>query len=134
MKGLFNSILLAVTLAITVNIVDIFIVLVTEYFEIKGSKFLKLGFFSTVIYGGIVSVSGYIFSYGENGILTKLIQNFFPDSGANWFSGYLRVVFVMTFSVTSNHMIFLTNALKKVDYHTIEAAQNLGESTFGILR
>lgn len=132
-KGLFNSILLAVTLSITVNIVGVFIVLVTEYFEIKGSKFLKLGFLSTLIYGGIVLVSGYIFSYGENGILTKFIQNIFPNYNAGWFSGYLGVVFVMTFSVTSNHMIFLTNALKKVDYHTIEAAQNLGESTFGIL-
>lgn len=133
-RGLKNSILLAVTLSITVNIIGVFIVLVTEYFEIKGSKFLKIGFLSTLIYGGIVLVSGYIFSYGEHGILTKLVQTFIPSYKTNWFSGYIGVVFVMTFSITSNHMIFLRNALKKVDNHTIEASKNLGDNTFGTLR
>ncbi len=133
LKGLKNSFLLAVTLSITVNIVGIFIVLVSEYFEIKGSKILKAGYMSTFIYGGIVLVSGYIFVYGETGMLTRMIQGVFPNYTASWFSGYFGVSFVMTFSVTSNHMIFLKNALKKIDGHTIEASRNLGASTFKTL-
>src|SRR5690554_6307120 len=121
LKGLRNSIMLAITLSITVNIIGIFIVLVTEYFDIKGSKLLRMGYMTTLIYGGIVLVSGYVFVYGETGILTKAIQSIFPSYNTGWFTGYFGVVFVMTFSVTSNHMIFLRNAIKKVDYHTIEA-------------
>ena len=68
LKGLRNSVLLAITLAITVNIIGVFIILVTEYFDIKGSKFLRLGYMTTLIYGGIVLVSGYVFVYGDNGI------------------------------------------------------------------
>lgn len=132
-KGLRNSILLAITLSITVNIVGVFIVLVTEYFEIKGNKILRIGYLSTLIYGGIVLVSGYIFVYGENGMLTRMIRNIFPNYSTEWFTGYFGIVFVMTFSVTSNHMIFLRNAMKKVDFHSIEASKNLGASTFRTL-
>lgn len=130
LKSLGNSFLLAVTLAITVNIVGIFIVLVTEYFEIKGAKILNIGYMTTFIYGGIVLVSGYVFVYGETGMLTRMIQSVFKDYHASWFTGYLGVAFVMTFSCTSNHMLFLKNALKKVDYHTIETSKALGASTF----
>lgn len=133
MKGLGNSFLLAVTLSITVNIVGIFIVLVSEYFDIKGSKLLNAGYMTTFIYGGIVLVSGYIFVYGENGMLTRMIQSVFPTYKPDWFSGYSGVVFVMTFSCTSNHMIFLKNALKKVDSHTVEASRNMGASTMTTL-
>src|SRR5690554_3067181 len=119
-QGLLNSVLLAVTLSITVNLVGIFIVLVTEYFDIKGSKILRLGYMSTLIYGGIVLVSGYVFVYGDNGMFTKVIQAIIPSYNTSWFTGFIGVVFVMTFSVTSNHMIFLRNVIKKVDYHSIE--------------
>ena len=33
----------------------------------------------------------------------------------NWFTGYWAVLFVMTFSCTSNHMIFLRNAMRAVE-------------------
>lgn len=133
MKGLGNSFLLAVTLSITVNIVGIFIVLVTEYFDIKGAKLLNAGYMTTFIYGGIVLVSGYVFVYGENGMLTGMLQSLFPSYSSEWFSGYFGVAFVMTFSCTSNHMIFLKNAIKKVDAHTIEASRNMGASTMKTL-
>ncbi|WZU02306.1 hypothetical protein MGH68_04695 [Erysipelothrix sp. D19-032] len=111
MKALMNSFVLAFTLVITVNIVGTLIVLFTEYFEIKGAKILRLGYMSTLIYGGVVLVSGYKFIYGPTGIVTNLLTGLFPTMNANWFTGYFAVVFVMTFSVTSNHMIFLRNAI-----------------------
>jgi len=51
-----------------------------------------------------------------------------------WFSGFLAVLAVMTFATTTNHMLFVANALKAIDYQTIEAARNLGASTWTILR
>ena len=39
----------------------------------------------------------------------------------------------MTFACTSNHMIFLRNAMRAVDFQTVEAAQNMGASQFRIL-
>ena len=134
MKSLGNSFLLAVALSITVNVVGIFIVLVTHYFRIRGSRILFLGYATTFIYGGIVLAAGYKFIYGDKGIVTAFLLNIFPGMEPDWFSGFFAVLAVMTFATTTNHMLFVANALKGVDYQTIEAARNLGASTWTILR
>ncbi len=126
MKALRNSFILAPTLSITVGFVGITLVLLTEYFDIKGANILRLGYMTTLIYGGITLVSGYKFIYGSSG--------FFPNMNASWFQGYGAVLFVMTFSCTSNHMIFLRNAMRSVDFQTVEAARNMGAGQFYILR
>lgn len=134
MKSLGNSFLLAVALSITVNVVGIFIVLVTQYFKIRGSRILFLGYATTFIYGGIVLAAGYKFIYGEKGIVTGFLASLVPELDHGWFSGFFAVLAVMTFATTTNHMLFVTNALKGVDYQTIEAARNMGASTWTILR
>ncbi len=131
--SLKNSFLLAVTSVITVNISGILIVLFTEYFDIRGAKILSIGFMSTLIYGGVVLVTGYKFVYGQTGIVTKLLLQIFPNMNPQWFVGFGAVLFIMTFSATSNHMMFLTNAVRNLDYHTIEAAKNMGASAGTIL-
>ena len=134
MRSLRNSFLLGPTLSLSVGIVGIFLVLVTEYFDIKGSKILRLGYMTTLLYGGIVLVSGYKFIYGSNGFLTNALVQIFPDFNRNWFQGYWAVLFVMTFACTSNHMIFLRNAMRSVDFQTVEAARNMGAGQWTILR
>lgn len=134
MNSLKNSFILAISLTITVNIVGVSLVLITEYFDIKGSKLLRLGYMTTLIYGGVILVSGYKFIYGSNGYITNILASMFPNMNTNWFMGYWAVIFVMTFACTSNHLIFLSNAIRKVDFQTVEAAKNMGASTFTILR
>ena len=134
MRSMRNSIVLAFSLAVTVNIVGIFIVLVTEYFEIKGSKILRLGFMTTLIYGGVVLVSGYKFIYGPDGYVNKILLMVFPNMKVDWFIGYWAVLYVMTFAITSNHMMFLTNAIRTIDFQTVEAAKSMGASQWTILR
>jgi iron(III) transport system permease protein len=134
MKSLGNSFLLAVALSVTVNVVGIFIVLVTQYFKIRGSKILFLGYATTFIYGGIVLAAGYKFIYGDKGIVTAYLLSVFPGMDPAWFSGFFAVLVVMTFATTTNHMLFVTNALKGVDFQTIEAAKNMGASDWTILR
>ena len=134
MKALRNSFILAPTLSITVGFVGISLVLITEYFDIKGSKILRLGYLTTLIYGGVTLVSGYKFIYSNTGVLTNLMASIFPNMNRNWFTGYWAVLFVMTFSCTSNHMIFLRNAMRSVDFQTVEAARNMGASQWYILR
>lgn len=133
-KSLKNSFILATTMLFSVNIIGIFLVLVIDYFDIKGSKILKLGYMTTLIYGGVVLASGYKFVYGQNGIMTKILSSVFPHFNTQWFEGYIAVAFIMTFAVTSNHVIFLSNAIRKIDYSIIEAAKNMGASQFYILR
>nr|WP_156390172.1 iron ABC transporter permease [Paenibacillus sp. Root444D2] len=134
MKSLYNSFILAISLIFTVNLVGIFLVLVVEYFDIKGAKILRLGYFTTLIYSGVVLVSGYKLIYGETGLMTKVLTFVFPSFDTTWFHGYWAVLFVMTFACTSNHVLFLSNAMRKVDFQTIEAAKNMGASPFYILR
>ena len=133
MQSLWNSFVLAVTLVVTVNIVGTLCVLFTEYWEIRGAKVLKLAYMSSLVYGGVVLVSGYKYVYGEKGLLTKLLLQVFPQMNPSWFIGYGAVVFVMTFACTQNHMMILKNAIHSLDYHTIEAAKNMGSSGGEIL-
>lgn len=134
MRSLYNSFILAFSLVITVNVVGITLVLISEYFDIKGAKILRLGYFTTLIYSGVVLVSGYKFVYGEEGFMTKLLVQLFPSFNTTWFHGYWAVLFVMTFACTSNHFLFLSNAIRKIDFQTVEAARNMGASTWYILR
>ena len=93
LKSLKNSFILACAAVVTVNITGVLIVLFTEYFDIKGARLLKLGFMSTLIYGGVVLVTGYKFVYGETGIATKVLLNIFPNMDPAWFVGFWAVLF-----------------------------------------
>lgn len=129
----WNSLKLAIALVITVNIVGISIVLLTEYFDIKGAGILRAGYMTTMIYSGVALVTGYLFLYDNDGILTTLLKNSFPNLNENWFSGYKAVWFTMTFACTSNHALFLRNAIRGIDYNTVEAARNMGANPFKVL-
>ena len=113
--------------------VGVTLVLITDYFKIFAAKILRLGYMTTLLYSGIILVSGYVFLYGQNGFITNVLVRIFPSLGQDWFSGFWAVLFVMTFAATGNHMIFIRNALRNVDYQTIEAARNMGASSFTIL-
>ena len=132
-KFVWNSLKLAVALVITVNVVGISIVLLTEYFDIKGAGILRMGYMTTMIYSGVALVTGYMFLYASDGILTTALKNAFPHMNPNWFSGYNAVLFTMTFACTSNHMLFLRNAIRGIDYNTVEAARNMGANPFKVL-
>ncbi len=134
MKSLANSFLLAVVLSITVNVVGIFVVLVTQYFRIRGSRVLWLGYATTFLFGGIVLAAGYKFIYGSDGIVTELVASYFPDMDRDWFGGFFAVLFVMTLATTTNHLLFLGNAIRDIDFQTIEAAKNMGASDWTTLR
>lgn len=133
MKAIKNSFILAITMCVTVNVVGTLVVFITEYFKIKGSKILRLGYMSTMIYGGMILVSGFKFLYGEVGMVTRFLRTMMPDLATNWFEGFGAVLFIMTFACTTNHVVFLRNALHQIDYQTIEAAKNMGAGTGRIL-
>ena len=132
-KSMVNSLVLGMALVVTVNVVGTLAVLFTEYWDLKGSRILKLSYMTSLVYGGVVLATGYKFVYGSKGIITKLLLLIMPEMNPSWFSGFGAVLFVMTFACTSNHIIFLTNAIRAMDYHVIEAAQNLGASDSKIL-
>ncbi|MBQ6891723.1 MAG: iron ABC transporter permease, partial [Clostridia bacterium] len=132
-RFVWNSLKLAICLVITVNVVGISFVLLTEYFDIKGAKILRVGYMTTMIYSGVALVTGYMFLYAGDGMLTSVIKNAFPNFNPNWFSGFNAVLFTMTFACTSNHMLFLRNAIRGIDYNTVEAARNMGANPFKVL-
>lgn len=129
----WNSLKLALCLVITVNVVGISIVLLTEYFDIKGAKILRLGYMTTLIYSGVALVTGYMFLYASDGIITTQLKEAFPNINVNWFTGFNAVLFTMTFACTSNHALFLRNAIRGIDYNTVEAARNMGAKPFKVL-
>lgn len=132
-RYVLNSLKLAVCLVVTVNIVGISIVLLTEYFDIKGARILRLGYMTTMIYSGVALVTGYLFLYDSDGIITTQLVKLFPSINKNWFSGFRAVLFTMTFACTSNHALFLRNAIRGIDYNTVEAARNMGAGPFKVL-
>ena len=129
----WNSLKLALALVVTVNVVGVSIVLLTEYFDIKGARILRLGYMTTLIYSGVALVTGYLFLYDTDGIITAWMSNLFPNMNKSWFTGFNAVLFTMTFACTSNHALFLRNAIRGIDYNTVEAARNMGASPFRVL-
>lgn len=129
----WNSLKLALALVVTVNVVGVSIVLLTEYFDIKGARILRLGYMTTLIYSGVALVTGYLFLYDSDGILTTWLAELFPNMNKSWFTGFNAVLFTMTFACTSNHALFLRNAIRGIDYNTVEAARNMGASPFRVL-
>ena len=132
-RYVWNSLKLAVCLVVTVNIVGVSIVLLTEYFDIKGARILRLGYMTTMIYSGVALVTGYLFLYDSDGIITSQLVKIFPNMNKDWFSGFRAVLFTMTFACTSNHALFLRNAIRGIDYNTVEAARNMGAKPFKVL-
>lgn len=132
MRSLTNSILLAVVLTVTVNIVGVFIVLVTSYFRVAGARFLFLAYATTFLYGGVVLVAAYDFVYGEGGLFGGLGEAI-PFLGSG-FEGFWAVLFVMTFSCTTNHLLFVRPAVEKLDQQMIDSALMMGTSQTDILR
>jgi iron(III) transport system permease protein len=133
-KSLLNSGLLAAALAISTNVVGVFIVLVTSYFRVWGSRVLWLGYATTFIYGGVVLAAGYRAIYGDGGIVTGWLQTFLPAIPSDWFSGFPAVLIAMTLATTTNHMLFVSAAISRIDQQTIEAAQLMGASPWRVLR
>ena len=129
----WNSLKLALALVVTVNVVGVSIVLLTEYFDIKGAAILRLGYMTTLIYSGVALVTGYLFLYDSDGVVTSWLVKQFPSIDKNWFTGFNAVLFTMTFACTSNHALFLRNAIRGIDYNTVEAARNMGASPFRVL-
>ena len=132
-RYVWNSLKLALCLVVTVNVVGVSIVLLTEYFDIKGANILRLGYMTTMIYSGVALVTGYLFLYDPNGILTTALADAIPGFNRSWFSGFNAVLFTMTFACTSNHALFLRNAIRGIDYNTVEAARNMGAKPFKVL-
>ena len=132
-RFLWNSVKLAVALVVTVNVVGVSIVLLTEYFDIKGAKVLRMGYMTTLVYSGVALVTGYLFLYDSDGILTSWLVEMFPGMNKYWFTGFSAVLFTMTFACTSNHMLFLRNAIRGIDYNTVEAARNMGAKPLKVL-
>ena len=50
-----------------------------------------------------------------------------------WFIGFPAVLFTLTFASTTLHLLLLRDALKEIDYQSIEAARNLGANQFQII-
>ena len=60
---IFNSLKLAVALVLCVNVIGVSIVLLTEYFDIKGAPILRLAYMTPMIYSGVALVAGFQFLY-----------------------------------------------------------------------
>lgn len=133
MKAIWHSILTAIVLMFTTTIVGVVQVLITDYFDIKGAKLLRIAYMSPLVFGGLILNNGYLFIYGPNGMMTQFLLRFFPNLDPNWFSGAGAVFFVMTFGCTHVFMMFFRNAVRGVDNNLIDAAKNLGSNQWEIL-
>ena len=126
LASLKNTYVMALCTIVLVNIIGIFQIMVTEYFDVKGAKLLNLAFMTPLVYGGISLVTGYNFVYSSEGLLTRTLVELFPGMNEYWFTGFTGVLFVHAFSMTGNHILFVKSAFRRIDYSTVEACKSLG--------
>lgn len=132
-KALKNSLLLAVCLTMTVAVLGVFEILSLDYFDIKGYKWLNIAYHSPLVCNGMVLVTAYNFMFGSQGFVTANLMKMYPDISPVWFRGFGAVLIEMTFAGTSNYVMIVRDALRNIDYQTIEAAQNMGIKSNRIL-
>lgn len=87
-KSLANTYLMALCTVVTVTIVGMFQILVTEYFAVRGARWMEIVFMSPLVYGGISLVTGYNYVYSAHGAVTNLLARVFPGMNVNWFTGF----------------------------------------------
>lgn len=133
-ESLRNSLLLGILVAVTTNVIGIFQVLVLDYFEIKGRKFLNILYYLPLVLNGMVLVLAYNYLIGTNGLITTWLQGVFPSLPNDWMLGLPAVLFQLSFSNTIYHITFVRDSLNNLDYQTIESARNMGASTWSILK
>ncbi len=126
--SLKNTYVMAACTVVTVTVIGIFQILVTEYLDIKGAGFLDAAFHTPLLYGGISLVTGYNYVYSSHGFITKALVEIFPNMNSNWFTGFTGILFVHSFSMTMYHILFVKTAFKRIDYSTVEACRSLGGS------
>lgn len=131
-KSMINTIIMSLTTAVTVNILSIFKVAVTEIFHVKGASVFRIIFLLPLIYNGIYMVSGYRFLYGSSGIVTKLLVEIFPGISLTWFSGFFAVLAVHTLYDTIYHQFLMRDSIHMLDNSLIESARAMGTSNFRI--
>lgn len=129
-----NSVLTAIFITFSTTIIGVLQVLIVDYFDIKGANLLRIAYMSPLVFGGLILNNGYLYVYGENGIVTQFLIQIFPNLDPKWFSGAPAVFFVMTFGCTHPFMIFYRNAILSIDNNLIDAAKNLGSSQWEFLR
>lgn len=125
-QTIVNTLVMAGLTVLSVNVVGIFQILVTEYFDIKGARFAKMCFFVPLVLTSISLVTGLQFLFNEYGVINSFIKGLIPGFKADWFKGFGAVFFIHTFFFNSYFILFVRTAFKKVDYSTIEAAKSLG--------
>ncbi len=129
-SALLNTVVITLLSVVTVNVVGIFQVAILEYIRVRGAPVLKMAFATPLVFVSIVAAAGYKFTYGEDGIVTRGLQQLFPSLNSQWFEGWIAVLYAHTFLLTSFHFLFLRAAIRKVDYSTVEAARSLGASNY----
>lgn len=133
LEALSNSFILGIVVALSTNILGIFQLLVLDYFKIRGRKWLSIAYFAPLICNGMVLVLSYYYLIGPKGYFTNGLQQIFPNLPSEWMIGFKAVFFQLTVSNTIFHITFVRDALRSIDFQTVEAAKNLGASTWSIL-
>lgn len=133
-KVIQNTLVMGIATVAMVNVLGLFQILVTEYFDIKGSNIVRFIFFVPLILTSISLVTGLQFLFNEYSVINSFIKGVFPKFNANWFEGFKAVLYIHVFFFNTYFILFVRTAFKKVDYSTIEAAKSLGSSNFYAFR
>ena len=125
-QTIWNTLIMSLLTVVSVNIVGLFQVLVTEFFDIKGATVMRFIFFVPLILTSISLVTGLQFVFNEYSVLNAFLSNLIPGFNPGWFKGFGAVFYIHTFFFTSYFILFVRTTFKKVDYSTVEAAKSLG--------
>ncbi len=125
-QTIYNTLMISVLTVLSVNLVGLFQVLVTEFFAIRGAAALRFIFFVPLILTSISLVTGLQFVFNEYSVINTLIAHLIPGFNPGWFRGFGAVYYIHTFFFTSYFILFVRTSFRKVDYSTVEAAKSLG--------
>ncbi|MCP1200022.1 iron ABC transporter permease [Notoacmeibacter sp. MSK16QG-6] len=124
LEALANSIILGLSVTFCCTVVGVFLAFIVARFDIPFSNIVFLLPLSVLIIPELISAQSWIMVFGNNGLVTHLLDAFgipFPR-----FYGWFGLIYVMTLTYYVHIFLAALAALRGFDHSLEEAGQSLG--------
>ena len=133
--SLKNSVILGILTVIICGIIGTTLAFFVHYFDLPFNHFIDKLLLLPVVLPGLIIVFAFVQLYGESGLVTKTIQTLLGLEEIPFhLTGLKGILFVHAYTQYVYFYMNVSLAIKHIDSSAIDAAKNLGASSWQIFK
>ena len=132
-SAVINSFKVSITSTILSICTGTIFALIMRHYKIKGKKSIDILLLVSTITPPFLGGYSWILLGGRAGAITKVLNRLFHTS-LNGIYGFWGIVFTFVVASTPTMYMYISGALKNIDYALVEAAESLGCTGLGKVR